>query len=173
MIIAIKGEHNSGKTTFIQKLIEKMKDYKIMVIKSSGQENVDVAGKDSYYFRKKGAHASIVVAKNETALFTNSMDLKEAINLAEKFFPDVIIIEGYESIENLRCTVIDMEEKPDVDAVCQKILREVKKIKIFVDGEELHLNKFVENLIYKTIKAMISSLKGGDGNEIEIMLKCL
>lgn len=174
MLIAIKGEKNSGKTSFIEKMLEKLKDFKIIVIKSSGHEKIDEEGKDTYRYRKAGAEASIIVAKEETAIFINNVSIEEAIKLARKFSPDLIIVEGYKSIENLNCKIIDMEKNPNVDEICNEILKEMKRkrIEIFVDGKILPLNKFVEEIFYKTIEAMLSCLKNGKGKEIEIRMIC-
>ncbi len=173
MIMAIKGKHNSGKTTFIEKLLEKLSDHRVVVIKSSHRiDYVDPKNKDTYRYKRAGAIASIICAKNELALLINEMGLEDTIHFAEKFFPDVILIEGYKSIRNLKCRVIDIEEKPDVDAAFQHIVKEIKKkrIEIFVDEKKLSLNTFVENMFYETIKAMLSSLKRGEGKRVEIML---
>ena len=94
MIIAIKGEKKSGKTAFIEKLLEKLRGYKIIVIKSSEHERIDEEGKDTFRYREAGAVASIIVARNEIVLFSNENGLDKAINLAKKLMPDLIIVEG-------------------------------------------------------------------------------
>lgn len=171
MLIAIKGEKNSGKTTFIEELLKKL-NCKVIVIKSSGHEFIDIDGKDTSRYRNAGAKASIIVAKNETAIFMESMNLSKAIDLAKKFNPDLIIVEGFKSIDNLKCKVIEMDKKPDIEEILREIEKEMRKekIKIFVDGEKIPLNKFVEDLFYKVIKSMLSSLRGGEGKEIEIFI---
>ena len=45
-----------------------------------------------------------------------------------------------------------------------------KKIEVFVDGKRIVLNDFMSHLFYSTIKAMVSSLKGGEGKEIDIII---
>ncbi|RLF44352.1 MAG: molybdopterin-guanine dinucleotide biosynthesis protein B [Thermoplasmata archaeon] len=176
MIIAIKGEKKSGKTAFIEKLLEKLRGYKIIVIKSSEHERIDEEGKDTFRYREAGAVASIIVARNEIVLFSNENGLDKAINLAKKLMPDLIIVEGYESVEKLNCRIIEVEKEIDIDKIYEEAMKEIKKYKekkvvIFVDGEELPLNKFVEEIFYKTMKAMLSCLRGGEGKEIEIMIR--
>ncbi len=176
MIIAIKGEKKSGKTSLIEKLLKKLKDYKIIVIKSSEHERIDEEGKDTFRYREAGATASIIVARNEIVLFSNENGLGEAINLARKLMPDLIIVEGYESVKKLNCRIIDAEKEIDIDKIYEEVIKEIKKYKekkvvIFVDGKELPLNNFVEEMFYKTTKAMLSCLRGGEGKEIEIMIR--
>ncbi len=176
MIIAIKGEKKSGKTAFIEKLLEKLRGYKIIVIKSSEHERIDEEGKDTFRYREAGAVASIIVARNEIVLFSNENGLDKAINLAKKLMPDLIIVEGYESVEKLNCRIIEVEKEIDIDKIYEEAMKEIKKYKekkvvIFVDGEELSINKFVEEIFYKTMKAMLSCLRGGEGKEIEIMIR--
>ncbi|HEC87971.1 MAG TPA: molybdopterin-guanine dinucleotide biosynthesis protein B, partial [Thermoplasmata archaeon] len=58
MIIGIKGRHNSGKTSLIEKIIEKFKHYRIVVVKTSEHETIDVEKSDTNRYRKAGAKAS-------------------------------------------------------------------------------------------------------------------
>lgn len=172
MIVGIKGRHNSGKTTLIEKLIKKFKDYRIVVVKTSSHETIDVEKSDTHRYRKAGATAGIIVAEKETVIFTDG-DFKNAIKIAEKFFPDLIILEGYRKIENIDCMIIDIEKEFDFEEVCSKIKNEIEKRKILVmvDGNTIRMNEFVKNLFHNTILSMVSSLKEGEGNKIEIFLK--
>ncbi|HDN95482.1 MAG TPA: molybdopterin-guanine dinucleotide biosynthesis protein B [Thermoplasmatales archaeon] len=172
MILCIKGDKGSGKTTFIENLLKKL-DCKVVVIKSSEHSEIDTKGKDSYRYRKAGAKASIIVARKETAIFMENIELKQAIEIAKKMGADLIIVEGRKSIEELNCFVIDMEEKPDINEILKianKMKRKKKEIEIYVDGKELPLNNFMRKLLCNTIKAMLSNLKGGNGEKIEIFI---
>ena len=172
MIIAIKGSHDSGKTRFIEKLLRKLNEYTVVVVKSSQIDVIDTAMKDTYRYREAGAVTRIICGKSETALFTNGMKLEGAINFAKKLFPDVILVEGYKITENIKCKLIDMKENPIVESVFHDIIATIKKkrISVFVDGKELRLNTFVENIMHSTIKAMVSSLRAGAGKQIEVLL---
>ncbi len=172
MLIAVKGEKNSGKTRFIEDLLKRLNEYNVVVIKSSEHEYADIEGKDTCRYRKAGANISIISAKKEMGLFTDKRELQDVINIARKFLPDLIIIEGYKSVEKLNCRVIDVE-KDDIDSIHEEILQKLEKnkIEIFVDGRAVHLNEFVRKMYHKTIKAMVSSLKNGEGKEIEILIK--
>lgn len=172
MIIGIKGRHGSGKTSLIEKIIEKFKHYRIVVVKTSGHETIDIEKSDTNRYRKAGAKVSMIVAEKETVIFTNG-DIRDAIGVAEKFFPDLIILEGYKKIENLNCMMIDVEKNIDFEEICRQIKNKIeeKKISIVVDGKRLELNEFVKNLFHNTLVSMISCLEGSEGNKIEIFLK--
>jgi len=164
MILGIKGEKNSGKTSLIEKIISKM-DGKIIVIKSSDKQGFDTKGKDTWRYRQAGAAAAIIVGRKEGAMFS-SISIDEAILLAKKMHPDLIIMEGYDRVKG----DIVVDAKEDADEVLKMISRKRKKIEIFVDGKKLPLNDFISDLFYKTIKAMLSTLKNGEGKEIDIII---
>ncbi len=163
MILGIKGEKNSGKTTLIEKLLASI-DGKVIVIKSSSHDKFDEEGKDTWRYRKAGAKAAIIVG-GETACYS-TMSMEEAILMAKKMHPDLIIIEGFEKVKG------DVIVSPDesVEEVLKMISLKRKKIEIFVDGKKLPLNDFIAELFYKTIKAMLSTLKNGEGKEIDIII---
>lgn len=165
MILGIKGEKGSGKTTLIEKLIPKI-DGKVIVIKSSSTRQFDTPGKDTWRYRKAGAEASIIVGGEETAIFS-SMNINDAIVMAKKMHPDLIIVEGY---ENVKGDIIVNAGKINEKEILKMIELKRKNIEIFVDGKKMPLNDFVSNIFYKTIKAMLSTLKGGEGKEIDIII---
>ena len=164
MILGIKGEKNSGKTSLIEKLLSAI-DGKVVVIKSSSHESFDEEGKDTWRYRKAGAKAAIIVGNKESACFS-SMNIDEAITMAKKMHPDLIIIEGFEKVKG--DIIITADE--NVDEILKMISLKRKKIEIFVDGKKLPLNEFISELFYKTIMAMLSTLKNGKGKEIDIII---
>jgi len=171
MILCIKGDKGSGKTSFIQNLLKKL-DCKVVVIKSSEHDEIDVKGKDSHRYKEAGAKASIIVARKETAIFMENMELKQAVEMAKKMGADLIIVEGRKSVEELNCFIVDMEEKPDINEILEiaNKMKRRKEIEIYVDGKEIVLNSFMRKLLRDTIKAMVSNLKGGNGEKIEIFI---
>lgn len=165
MILGIKGEKNSGKTSLIEKLLAAIDGkVEVVVIKSSSHDKFDEEGKDTWRYRKAGAKAAIIVG-GETACYS-TMSMEEAILMAKKMHPDLIIIEGFEKVKG------DVIVSPDesVEEVLKMISLKRKKIEIFVDGKKLPLNDFIAELFYKTIKAMLSTLKNGEGKEIDIII---
>ncbi len=173
MIVAIRGPHNSGKTTFIEHVLDRLKDHRVIVIKNSQHDMIDHPGTDTFRYRQKGAMASIIRTKKETIFFFHETDLGGAIHLAKKFNPDIIFLEGYRSVRDVDCLILDLENTPDNDALTQKILGEKKekKIEIYSGGNLLPLNQFVSDLFSTTIKSMVSSLRGAETNDIEISIK--
>ena len=165
MILAIKGEKNSGKTTLIEKLLKKI-DGKVVVIKSSSIDELDQEGKDTWRYGKAGAKARIIVGRKEAAVFS-SFNIDDAIIMAKKMHPDLIIVEGY---EHAKGDIIINAGSADENEILKMINLKKKNIEIFVDGKRLALNDFVSELFYKTIKAMLSTLKSGNGKEIDIVI---
>jgi len=165
MILGVKGEKNSGKTTLIENLLHNIEG-KVVVIKSSSKETFDTPGKDTWRYRKAGAEASIIVGKKEAAIFSSSLSINDAILMAKKMHPHLIIMEGYENVKG--DVIVRADES--VENVLKLVKMERRKIEIFVDGKKLPLNNFISELFYKTIKAMLSTLKNGEGKEIDIVI---
>ena len=96
-IAAVSGVKNSGKTTFMEKLISELagQGYRVAVIKHDGHEfQADREGTDTYRMRQAGAYGTCIfslrtVAGGETAAGCPAEELAE-------FFPeaDIILLEG-------------------------------------------------------------------------------
>ena len=112
-MIAISGVKNSGKTTFLEKLIPELLEcgLKTAVIKHDGHDFVpDVPGTDSSRLRCAGACGTAVFSRNRWMLAKDEPGMDEA-RLAQ-FFPeaDLILLEGmkdsaYPKIELVRGAV--------------------------------------------------------------------
>lgn len=101
-IIGIVGAHNSGKTTFISKLITKLKEkgYKVVAIKHDpkGKAKVDTEGKDSYKFQEAGADQVILVSPTKITTFNKIEKELHPNEIIEKFVnksADLVILEGF------------------------------------------------------------------------------
>jgi molybdopterin-guanine dinucleotide biosynthesis protein B len=99
-IVSIVGKSDSGKTTFIEKLLPELvrRGYRIATIKHDvhGFE-VDLEGKDSWRHKQAGAHTTVISSPQKVAVIR---DVDRDLTLAElrdKFIRDVdlIISEGY------------------------------------------------------------------------------
>lgn len=101
VILQIVGYQNSGKTTFILKLIEGLKDASIRtaVIKHHGHGGKPdiVEGKDSTKYLKAGANVSLVEGEGRLILQADKVPdgLEQQIKLLMYFQPDLILVEGY------------------------------------------------------------------------------
>ncbi len=101
-IIGIVGAHNSGKTTFIEKVIKilKKRGYKVIAVKHDpkGKAKIDTEGKDSYRFQQAGADEVILVSPKKITTFTKTDEEMSPLEIVKKFShlsPDIVILEGF------------------------------------------------------------------------------
>ena len=99
-IVSIVGKSDSGKTTFIEKLVPELtrRGYRIATVKHDihGFE-VDREGKDSWRHKQAGAHTVVISSPEKVALIRDvDRDLTLA-EIREKFIQDVdlIVSEGF------------------------------------------------------------------------------
>ena len=99
-IISIVGKSDSGKTTFIEKLVPVLvrRGYRIATVKHDvhGFE-VDREGKDSWRHKQAGAHTTIISSPQKVAIIRDVEKDLTLAELREKFILDVdlILSEGY------------------------------------------------------------------------------
>jgi molybdopterin-guanine dinucleotide biosynthesis protein B len=101
-ILQVVGEKNSGKTYFIEKLVEELKGkYRVATVKHSPFEDyiMDKKGKDSFRHISAGSKMSVFVMRDKIFLFKKieeNFSLKELIDFIKKIGNfDFLIIEGY------------------------------------------------------------------------------
>lgn len=101
-IIGIVGRHNSGKTTFITKVIRilKEKGYKVCSIKHDpkGKAKVDTEGKDSYLMYNAGSEQVILVSPKKITSFTRIEEEFNPLDIIKDFGLkncDIYILEGF------------------------------------------------------------------------------
>lgn len=100
-VLQIAGFHNSGKTTFLQKLLSELKGkgFHTVTIKHHGHGGKPdiVQNTDSARHVSSGAMASLVEGGGRMILQAESLEwsLREKIELMSWFHPDFIIIEGH------------------------------------------------------------------------------
>ena len=104
-MIAIVGWSNSGKTTFITKLIPKLKSkgYKVATIKHNAHKfKIDKPGKDSWRHREAGAE-TVVLSSHEKVEKIKEVETEVKVEkLVEQYIDDsfdLVIIEGYKTGE--------------------------------------------------------------------------
>ncbi len=99
-IISIVGKSDSGKTTFIEKLVPDLvrRGYRIATVKHDvhGFE-VDREGKDSWRHKKAGAHTTIISSPAKVALIRDVEKDLRLDEIRDKLVQDVdlILSEGY------------------------------------------------------------------------------
>lgn len=116
-IIAVCGVKNSGKTTFLEKLVRALavRGIKTAVIKHDGHDfECDIAGTDSYRMKEAGAYGTAVFSENR--IFVHKTGTGERETELISLFPeaDIIFLEGmkdstYPKIEVIRKSI---SEKP-------------------------------------------------------------
>lgn len=99
-IISIVGKSDSGKTTFIEKLIPELnrRGYRVATVKHDihGFE-VDREGKDSWRHKQAGAHTVVISSPTKLALIRDVEKDLTLAELRERWIQDVDVIlsEGY------------------------------------------------------------------------------
>jgi len=99
-IVSIVGKSNTGKTTFIERMIPEFvrRGYRVATIKHGAHGfDIDHEGKDTWRYRKAGANTTLISSPQKVA-FIESVDKDHDIEeLTEKYIRDVdiIIVEGY------------------------------------------------------------------------------
>lgn len=113
-IISIVGKSNSGKTTFIEKLVKELtyRGYKIGTIKHDVHGfKLDHEGKDSYRHKASGAVTAIISGPNQIGMVK---DVKQELNIddiARNYLNDVdlILTEGYKKENKQKIEIIKKE----------------------------------------------------------------
>ncbi len=114
LIISIVGKSNSGKTTFLEKLIPelKKKGYKIGIVKHSHHDiDIDKEGKDSWRHQKAGADNVMAVSPGKIAMVKKTAT-EISLDELQIFFSDMdlVITEGYKK-----------ENKPKIEIFREEI----------------------------------------------------
>lgn len=163
-IISIVGKSDSGKTTFIEKLLPELvrRGYRVATVKHDvhGFE-VDREGKDSWRHKQAGAHTTVISSPRKVALIR---DVEEDLSLAElreRLIQDVdlILSEGYkkdvqpkieifrkEKHQELLCTQEDhlvavvSDKEFDVGVSCF-FLDDIKGVADFIEKKFLKVKK--------------------------------
>ena len=100
-IVCFVGRSNSGKTTFIERVIPELvrAGYKVATVKHAGHGfELDTEGKDSWRHKQAGASSVVVLSKGSMAMFADVSDEMTVEQVRERFLDDsydLIIAEGW------------------------------------------------------------------------------
>ncbi len=101
-IVSVVGRKNSGKTTFIEKLIPAIagRGYRVATIKHhhQGGFDLDTPGKDSWRHTRAGALATALLGTDRLVVFCRpdtKMTAAEAARTLSAVRPDIVITEGF------------------------------------------------------------------------------
>ncbi len=117
-VVTFVGWHNSGKTTFVRKVIRELMDrgYRVAVFKSSKHASIqfDRPGKDTYNYRKDGADPVLFLSPDQLALFSGNNG-ESILGLAFHHCPhaDIVICEGFKHANGIPKIEIKRDDLPD------------------------------------------------------------
>lgn len=100
-ILCFVGRSNSGKTTFIERVIPELVrgGYKVATVKHAGHGfDLDTEGKDSWRHKQAGASSVVILSKGSMAMFADVSDQMRVEDVRERFLDasyDLIIAEGW------------------------------------------------------------------------------
>jgi molybdopterin-guanine dinucleotide biosynthesis protein B len=180
-IFGIYGKSNTGKTTLIVDIINKLTEegYKIASIKISDKKiYIDSEGKDTWSHAKAGSKLVVLCSKNETDFLLKKREDIDLIleNISSIGNYDLILVEGANEnfIPKIRLGDIEIRENTiltysgDFHDIINKIKNEIYRRKkmndivIKVNGEPIPLTEFPTEFIKNTVCGMLKSLKGVD-----------
>lgn len=131
IIFQVAGYQNSGKTTFLVKLIEELKKdgFKTVTIKHHGHggKPAVLPQKDSSKHLDAGATASLVEGEGRIVLQADDsfLTLSEQIRFMNFFQPDIILVEGHKKQSYSKLLIL--RDENDLS-----LLTELKKIKAVI-----------------------------------------
>lgn len=100
-IVSFIGRSNSGKTTFIERVIPELvrAGYKVATVKHAGHGfDLDTEGKDSWRHKQAGASSVVILSKGSMAVFADVSDQMKVEDVRDRFLDgtyDLIIAEGW------------------------------------------------------------------------------
>ncbi len=124
-VVAVSGPSNSGKTTLIEKIVEKLTGmgYKVLAVKHGKHFELDREGKDSQRLWSAGAEVAMISDNFTAVMLRREVSVEELGRFANA---DIVIVEGFRK-SNLPKIVIKGRES-------LKVSGEVLAV---VDSEEL------------------------------------
>lgn len=100
-IVSFVGRSNSGKTTFIERVIPELvrAGYKVATVKHAGHGfDLDTEGKDSWRHKQAGASSVVILSKGSMAVFADVSDQLKVEDVRDRLLDDtydLIIAEGW------------------------------------------------------------------------------
>ncbi len=114
-VIGVVGYHNTGKTTLICKLIERLTErgYSVSTIKNIPKDgfSMDIEGTDTWRHGKSGAGLVVASTSGETTFIVkNGMPFEDILRTMDNMTsPDVILVEGHKTEDIPKIVLGDIE----------------------------------------------------------------
>ncbi|HSB45251.1 MAG TPA: molybdopterin-guanine dinucleotide biosynthesis protein B [Nitrospira sp.] len=137
-IVCFVGRSNSGKTTFIERVIPELvrAGYKVATVKHAGHGfDLDTEGKDSWRHKQAGASSVVILSKGSMAMFADVSDQMSVEDVRDRFLDgsyDLIIAEGWKH-EGFPKIVIIREQVGEIPISTEGLLA-------VVSDKEVNLN---------------------------------
>jgi molybdopterin-guanine dinucleotide biosynthesis protein B len=190
-VFGVYGNSNTGKTTLIVQLVSHLtkEGYMVATIKQTKKAiSMDTKNKDTWRHHDAGAKLVVFSSLCETDFLLNkAMDTSEIIRRISEFgCYDLILVEGADdpSIPKIQIgagkkrenTIASYED--NFNEILKIIKRELKmkpslqRLRLTVNGKNIPLTEFPEQIITNTIVGMLGSLKDVQNiEEVTIQLK--
>ena len=146
-MVSIVGYSNSGKTTFITKLIPRLKQkgYKVGTIKHNAHKfEIDKPGKDSWRHKEAGAETVILSSQEKVAMIKKVEEEILVEELVEKYIDsrlDLVIVEGYKTGSTPKIEIFrpDLYDQPALakDKLLTRIVNKEEKEEAELFTEQL------------------------------------
>jgi molybdopterin-guanine dinucleotide biosynthesis protein MobB len=117
--VTVVGWHNAGKTLFIERLVEELKErgLRVGVLKHAGSHiTMDREGTDTWRFARAGADVVAIAGPGQFAYIERSAEellLEEALARLPKGL-DLVLVEGYKSLPLPKIVVQRDEAEPAI-----------------------------------------------------------
>lgn len=190
MVLGVYGSSNAGKTTLIVRLVKHLKKegYKIATIKRTKKSiSLDTKGKDTWRHYSAGSNLVVFSSACETDFLVNtSMSTSEILRMISDFGSyDLVLVEGADDPAISKIQIGSGSERKNTIAHYEDNFNEIlnvikhyikmrpslQHLHVKVNGKDILLTEFPEQIITNTIIGLLTSLKGVQNvNEVTIQL---
>lgn len=142
-VIAFFGRKNSGKTYLITRLIQLLRDKRVIAIKHIHDEDfeIDYEGKDTWNYAQNGAMTVVAVSKRKFFIVSNNNEQVHPLSIVKalrclNLNYDYVFIEGFHKLlgqESKIYKVIIAKSRDDLNEL-MKIINKTQLIAVFLNG---------------------------------------